>query len=94
MNKKIECIKRLFKKNSCYMEMCEWFIEIGLTTELEVNSYSRLDERAQFIFNLLEKADESKKFQLVDWEWKVLPLELIKLTCITENDVKVFSHGH
>ena len=94
MNKKIECIKRLLKKNSAYNEMCEWFLEQKLTTDQEINSYTRLDERAQFIFNILEKANEDSNFQMVDWEWSILPLELIKITCITHRDVKVFSYGH
>lgn len=94
MNKKIECIKRLFKKNRSYMEMCEFFIEQKLTTEMEVNSYTREEERARFLFNLLEKAEKDEKFQLVSYEWQVLPLELIKITCITEREVKEFSYGH
>lgn len=94
MNKKIECIKRLFKKDNTYAEMCTWFIEQKLTTELEAASYSRLDERATFIFNILDTANSDERFQLVDWEWAILPLETIKITCVTERDVKVFGFGH
>ena len=94
MNKKVECIKRLLKKDNSYTEMCEWFLEHKLVTKLEAASYSRLDERAVFLFNVLETASENTKFQMVDWEWSILPLEMIKITCITERDVKVFSYGH
>jgi predicted nuclease with TOPRIM domain len=94
MNKKIECIKRLIKLNSAYMEMCEWLVEQKLTTEQEVNSYARLDERAEFLFNIFEQADENSKFQLVSWEWNILPQELIKITCVTDREVKEFSYGH
>lgn len=96
MNKKIECIKRLFDKNNCYMEMCEWFIDLGIITDQEVVLNSRPDEKAKFIFNVLKENSNGVncKFQLVDWEWKILPIELIKITCITENEVKEFSFGH
>lgn len=95
MNKKIECIKRLLKKNNAYLEICEWLLEKKLITDLQVESNTRLDERAQLIFNILEDAQENRSdFQMVDWEWSILPLELIKITCITETEVKVFSYGH
>jgi hypothetical protein len=93
MNKKIECIKRLIKKNNAYLEICEWLLERKLITDLQIESHTRLDERAQLIFNILEEAVERPDFQMIDWEWQVLPLELIKITCITETEVKVFSYG-
>lgn len=96
MNRKLECIKRLFDKNNCYLEICDWFIELGLTTSQEVKLNSRQDERAEFILNILNIQSKGIgcKFQLVSWEWQILPIELIKITCITENDVKIFSYGH
>lgn len=96
MNKKLECIKRLLSLNNYYTEICEWFIELGITSIQEVNLNSREDERAEFILNILNKESQGVgcKFQLVSFEWQILPIELIKITCITDNDIRYFSHGH
>lgn len=94
MNKKIECIRRLIKKNNSYREICDWLLERNLAEELEVNSYSRDQERAEFIHKKLEEADKNKKFLLLDFEWTVLPLEQIKITIVTEKEQVEFSFGH
>jgi len=94
MNKKVECLKRLFKKNSSYVEICEWLLEKRLVTKLQVDMYTRMDERAEFLYNVFEDAKSNDQFQLIDWEWSILPLELIKITCVTETEVRVFSYGH
>ena len=94
MNKQIECIKRLMKKNNSYHEICNWFFERKQTTQLEINKYSRDQERAEFIFELLHEAEKSEFLQLLDFEWTILPLETIKITCVTEREEVTFSFGH
>ena len=94
MNKKIECIKRLFKKNQAYHEICNWLLERDYVTELEVNSYSRNQERAEFLHGILEKALTDKKFMLLDYEWQVLPIEQIKIYIVTEKEEVSFTYGH
>lgn len=94
MNKKVECIKRLFKKNQSYNEICEWLVAQKLATQQEVNSYTRDQERADFIYNTLLKAEEDEFLQLLDFEWTILPLETIKITCVTEREEIVFAYGH
>jgi len=94
MNKKIECIRRLLIKNQAYNEICEWLLSIDLIDQIQVNTHKRDQERAEFILKTLDQAMNSKKFQLVDFEWSILPLELIKITCVTEREEKVFSCGY
>ena len=94
MNKKVECIKRLFKKQSCYHTMCEWLIELKLLTKQEANTFTREQERAEFMLLILEKAEKEEKFMLLDFEWTILPLETIKIMITTEREEKVFSFGH
>lgn len=94
MNKRTECIKRLFIKQHSYNSMCEWLMQLKLTNELEVNTFTRDQERAEFVLAVLDKAVKDEKFQMVDFEWTILPLETIKITCVTEWEEKVFSYGH
>ena len=94
MNKKVECIRRLFKKNYAYNEICEWLIEREYITELEMNSYSREQERAEFLYSILEKAETEKKFMLLTYDWQVLPIEQIKIHIVTQTEEKIFSYGY
>lgn len=94
MIKKVECIKRLFKKNQSYYEICNWLLEQKLTTAQEVSEYTRDQERAEFLYNKFEKEFKEERFMLLDYEWSVLPLEQIKITIVTEREEKVFSYGH
>lgn len=94
MNKKVECIKRLFKKNQAYEEIAEWLLSIKLTTKYEIDLKTRDQERAEFILEILEKAEADGTFMLLDFEWTVLPLEQIQITCVTEREEVHFSYGY
>lgn len=94
MNKKIECIKRLFKKNNSYGEITEWLMSVKLTTQYEVDSKTRDQERAEFILEILQQAEKDEFFMLLDFEWTVLPIEQIKITCVTEREEVHFTYGH
>lgn len=93
MNKRIECIKRLLRKNQSYNEICEWFLMYDLADEITVNSYTREQERAEFILETLLKAEQDKFLQLLDFEWTILPLETIRITCISDREEREFTYG-
>jgi len=93
MNKKVDCIMRLLVKNECYMDICAWLIEQKFTELSEVQTKIRLQERAEFIYFILKEAEEKEKLMLLDFEWTILPLETIKITCVTEREKKEFTYG-
>lgn len=93
MNKKVECIKRLLKRNNSYREICEWLMSVDLVTQYEVDSNTREQERAEFILETLLKAEEDKTLMLLDFEWTILPLEYIKITCVTSREEVKFTYG-
>lgn len=93
MNKKVDCIMRLLVKNECYMDICTWLIEQKFTELSEVQTKIRLQERAEFIYFLLKEAEEKEKLLLLDFEWVILPLETIRITCVTEREKKEFTYG-
>lgn len=93
MNKKIDCIMRLLVKNECYIDICNWLIEQKLTDLSETQTKTRLQERAEFIYFLFKEAEQKEKFLLLDFEWAILPVETIKITCVTEREKKEFTYG-
>lgn len=93
MNKKVDCILRLLDKNECYMDIAAWLIDQKLTDIFTVRSYSRQQERAEFIYNTLVMAEKTEKLILLDFTWNILPIEQIKIICITEREKKEFTYG-
>lgn len=94
LNKKIECILRLIKKEESYVDIVNWLIEQRITTLQDAKGQTRDQEKAEFLYYSLKKGVEMEKIQLLDYEWSVLPLEQIKITCITDREKKEFTYGH
>lgn len=93
-NKRIDCILRLIKINDIYSDICVWLIEQKIVTRTEAEGQSRDQEKAEFLYHAFKKGVELEKFQLLDYEWTILPLEQIKITCITDRETKEFTYGH
>ena len=93
-SKKIECISRLIELNNAYSEICEWLIEQKIITLSEVQIRTRKQEQAEFVFFSLKEACDKDMLMLLDFEWSILPQELIKITCITYREKKEFTYGY
>ena len=93
MNKKLECIKRLID-NDRFFEFTDWLVEHRLVKKDDFIGLTRNKEKAEFIYNIFEQGMNNEMLQLVDYEWSLLPLELIKITCVTELEKKVFTYGY
>ncbi len=94
MNKKIECIKRLLLLSSGqYYEFANWLMEHKLADEGDFESVSRIQERAELIYEKLRNAEVNSKLMLLDYEWTILPLETIRITCVTTVEKREFTHG-
>ena len=54
---------------------------------------TRNQERAEYIYSVLNQAVEDEKLQLLDFEWNLLPKEVIRIMCVTALEKKVFTYG-
>lgn len=90
--KQLECIFRLIQLGALE-EIKEYLIESNLVKEEDFFNLSRDTEIASFIYDTLQLAVSSKHLQLLDFEWSLLPLELIRVTCVTDTEKKEFTHG-
>lgn len=57
----------------------------------EIKALADVKSRAQRLYLIL--SSDTDLLTLVDWEWQVLPTEVMKLTIVTRNMVKEFHHG-
>ena len=92
MSKKLECIKRMMEKERFY-EFTEWLIEHKISKKDDFIGLNRNKERAEYIYEVLNQAVEDEKLQLLDFEWILLPKEVIKIMCVTLLEKKVFTYG-
>ncbi len=69
-------------------------VDYKLATRLDHDSLDRPDERSDFLLTLLNKAAAEEIFMLVDYEWTILPEEMIAITVVTEREKKEFSFHH
>lgn len=90
--KELECIKRLIEKDA-YPEMRDFLVDKKLAKSEDFEGLTRDIEKARFICATLEQATEDEKLILLDYEWTLLPLETIKVTCVTKEAKIEFTHG-
>ena len=93
MSKKLDCIKKLIEIGM-YDEFKEYIVENKLAGEHEFKTLNRDIEKARFIYETLGSAAKDNKLILLDFEWSFLPIELIKITCVTETGKKEFTYGY
>lgn len=93
LNRKIECLLKLISSEESYIDIVSWLIENKITTLQEAKIPTRNLEKAEFLYNSFKKGIEIEKIQLLDYEWSILPLEQIKITCITDREQKEFTLG-
>lgn len=93
-NRRIECISRLINKEESYYNIVTWLAEQKIITIEEAKGPTREREKAEFIYHSLKSGEVSEKLMLVDYEWTILPLEQIKITCVTDSEKKEFTYGH
>lgn len=92
-NRRIDCISRLLKINDVYSDICMWLIEQKIITRTEAEGPTRDQEKAEFLYFSFKKGVDIEKLILLDYEWTILPLEQIKITCITDRETKEFCSG-
>ena len=90
--KELECINKLIHED-LYLDFKEYIIENKLAKEEDFSALHRDTERARFICSILDQAAKEDKLILLDYEWTLLPLEIIKVTCVTETEKREFTYG-
>lgn len=76
-----------------YDEIAEYMVDNKFVVPTDVAGYIHPQERAEFIFYALKKAEADEKLLLLDFKWSILPLEQIKITCVTAREERQFTYG-
>jgi hypothetical protein len=92
INPKIQCIMRYLDRIG-YQEIAEYLLTSKFAVPTDVAAVIHIQERAEFIYYALKQAETDEKLLLLDFEWSILPLEQIKITCVSIREEKQFTYG-
>lgn len=92
MKKKIACIERLIEIG-LYEEFIDWMLDSSLIKEMPKDLLSNY-AKAEYIYSVLERSAKDNKLMLLDYDWIMLPVEIIKITCITDREKKEFCNNY
>jgi len=92
----VEFLNKLFDKLKCRADILQFLRDEKLITDDNMQSLLHDHHHtvhASQIFGILTELTKAEKLQLVDYEWKVLPNELMKLTIVAVEAKKVFEYS-
>lgn len=95
MRKKIDCMSRLFDLLKCRNEILEFLKEEKLISDdvMQTILHEHHSGHAAKITTMLAEFQQADKLQLVDYEWTILPKELVQLTVVSRNTKKVWVYS-
>jgi sulfur carrier protein ThiS len=95
MRKQIEMMNRLFDTLKCRNEILQFLKDEKLINDdtMQAILHDHHTQHATKIAGLLAELQQAEKLQLVDYEWRILPKELVKLTIVSKNAKKDFTYA-
>lgn len=92
LNNRIECVKTLINKNG-YYDLMEWLQENKILDKERWKNADSLQLKSELVVRSLSAAEQDQRLLLLDYEWTILPLETIRIMCVTDKEKKEFTFG-
>lgn len=94
MGEEMECIARLEVLTPVWDSMLEFMIAEDLISKEDRRACGLAQDKAKWLWQCLNTLSKTKKIQLLEYEWVILPVERIKILMITDRNQKEFSFGY
>lgn len=91
--KKIECIARLNTLRGGIDEILTFLVEENILLEQTARALRLSPETAKETYRLIQGFFAAGKFQLLEYEWQLLPVERIKITIVTDRNSREFVYN-
>lgn len=91
--KEIECLKRLQNRKGGADELLEFLVSENFIDTHKAKSIKTSPEAFKELHECLKSLHDANKFQLLEYEWQVLPIERIKITIVTDRIHREFVHN-
>lgn len=88
--REIECLTRLQALTGQLGDIIDFLKLERLVSENEIKSLQQSADHPKEVQALLKALKDADKFQLIQYEWVLLPVEVINLTIITDQNTKNF----
>jgi hypothetical protein len=93
-SKEIECVKRLDELTTVYETLLDFLRDEELISKEERRDCTLCSDKAKWLWNQLAILRDTKKIQLLEYEWVILPVERAKITIVTDRNSREFSYGY
>lgn len=95
MRKKIDMLNKLFDYLKCRNDILQFLKDEKIIDDNLMQNilHEHHTQHATRIAGMLDELQRADKLQLVDYEWQILPKELVKLTLISKNSKKDFTYS-
>lgn len=91
-SKEIECLNRLDQLNGSISDITQFLLEeriIDKDTFQQVRSAPLKGKELQLVLSRLKLSD---KLQMLEYQWQVLPVEIVTITIVTDSVKREFSY--
>jgi hypothetical protein len=92
--KEIECLAKLQKLGGNVDNILDFLLSESLVKSDEVKKIRSSPEINKDIQLLLANLSATGKFQLLEYEWVILPVERIKISIVTDRASHEFTYNH
>jgi len=92
-SKQIECLKRLSELTTSMDEILDFLFTEKVATKDECSAVKRSTNQHKELVILLQTLKANDKFQLLEYEWTILPVERICITIVTDKTRKEFDYS-
>lgn len=90
IRREIECLNRLHTLNPAFDDMFHFLLQEGLVSKEYVKEAKAASDIGKVLQGKLAELSRENKFQLLEYEWNILPVERIKVFIITDRAQKSF----
>ena len=91
--REIECIGRLHDLNGNVEDIMDFLLAEGLITKDDVKVIRLSADIPKATQKLMRELHQLGKFQLLEYEWTILPVERIKIVIVTDRNNKEFAYN-
>lgn len=94
MRKRIDMLNRLFDTLKCRNDILQYLKDEKIIDDnlMQAILHEHHTQHATRIAGMLDELQRAEKLQLVDYEWQILPKELVKLTLVSKTSKKDFTY--
>lgn len=93
-SREIECLERLSYTSAGLQEIFDFLIEEKLTNMSGIKVVVSAPSIAKELHLLLRQLNREGKFQLIEYQWTVLPIENINITLVTDTAKREFTYSN